>query len=101
MDTFFTKLRTLVRDPELRFRVLFVLGGLAVFRLLSAIPIPGIDAAKLQQFLNGNQLFGLLNIFSGGGFSRLSIVMLGVAPYITSTIIMQLLTVLSPKLKAL
>lgn len=101
LDIFFSKLRILTRDKELRFRILFVLGGLVLFRLLSAIPIPGIDALRLQQFLNNNQFFGLLNIFSGGGFSRLSIVMLGVAPYITSTIIMQLLTVLSPKLKAL
>ena len=72
---------------------------LFVFRLLAAIPIPGIDASKLQQFFSSNQLFGFLNIFSGGGLSNLSIMMLGVGPYITATIIMQLLTIIFPNLK--
>lgn len=68
---------------------------------MATIPIPGIDALKLQQFLSGNDFFGLLNIFSGGGLSNLSIIMLGVSPYITSSIIMQLMTVMFPKLKAM
>lgn len=85
--------------PDLRKKVLMVLFWLLVFRLMAAIPIPGIDAANLQQFLGSNQLFGFLNIFSGGGLSNLSVMMLGVGPYITATIIMQLLTIVFPNLK--
>lgn len=85
----------------MRKQVLFVLGTLAVFRILSVIPIPGVDQGALAQFLDSNQFFGLLNIFSGGGLSTLSIVMLGVGPYITASIIMQLLTMMSPKLKSM
>lgn len=88
-------------DKTLRSRILFVLGALVVFRLLSAIPIPGVDAVKLQNFISNNQFVGVLNIFSGGGLSTLSIIMLGVSPYITSSIIMQLLTMMSPRLKAM
>ena len=88
-------------DKTLRSRVLFVLGALLVFRLLSVIPIPGIDAPRLQAFINNNQFLGVLNIFSGGGLSNLSILMLGVGPYITASIIMQLLTIMSPRLKAM
>lgn len=77
----------------------FTIGALVVFRFLSAIPIPSIDALRLDQLLSGNQFLGLLDIFSGGGISRLSIVMLGVSPYITASIIMQLLTMMVPKLK--
>jgi preprotein translocase subunit SecY len=86
-------------DTSLRKRLLFVLFALIVFRLLSAIPIPGIDALELSRFLSNNQFFGILNIFSGGGLSNLSIIMLGVGPYITSSIIMQLLTIMVPALK--
>ena len=86
-------------DMSLRRKVIFVLFSLVVFRLLSAIPIPGIDAVELSRFLAGNQFFGILNIFSGGGLSNLSIIMLGVGPYITSSIIMQLLTIMVPSLK--
>jgi preprotein translocase subunit SecY len=96
-----TKIVHIFKDEALRNRILFVLAALVVFRMLAAIPIPGIDTLALQEFFNNNQFLGLLNIFSGGGLSNLSIVMLGVAPYITGSIIMQLLTVMSPKLKAL
>ena len=78
-----------------------VLLWLLVFRLLAVIPIPGVDLARLQSFHAGNQLFGFLNIFSGGALARLSIMMLGVGPYITATIIMQLLTMIFPKMKAM
>jgi len=88
-------------EPVLRKRILFVLFALVVFRALAAIPIPGIDVARLQDLLANNQFLGLLNIFSGGGLSTLSIMMLGVAPYITGSIIMQLATIIFPKLKAL
>jgi len=94
-------MRLVFTDNVLRRRILFVFGGLVLFRLLAVIPIPGIDALRLEGFLSSNQLLGLLDIFSGGGLSNLSIVMLGVAPYITASIIMQLLTIMSPKLKAL
>ena len=100
-EAFKRKVSLVIEDESLRSRVLFVLGALIVFRLLAAIPIPGINAAELQNFLGGNQFLGLLNIFSGGGFSNLSIMMIGVAPYITAAIIMQLSTVLFPKLKAM
>lgn len=98
-DAFVRKLHIVVEDPILRMRVLFVLGALIVFRLLAAIPVPSIDASGVQAFLANNQFLGLLNVFSGGGFSNLSIVMLGVGPYITASIVMQLLTVLVPKIK--
>ena len=88
-------------DKTLRTRVLFVLGALFVFRLLAGIPIPGIDTARLQIFLDNNQFLGVMNVFSGGGLSHLSILMLGVGPYITGSIIMQLLTMMSPRLKAM
>src|SRR5947199_76778 len=102
-DTFLRKIKLVLTDETLRSRVLFVLGALVVFRILAAIPIPGINVAALDQFLNssGNQFFGLLNIFSGGGFSNLSIIMIGVSPFITASIIMQLISVLSPRLKAM
>lgn len=99
VGTFFRKLKIIALDANIRTRVLFVLGAFLVFRLLAAIPIPGIDHVALQQFFSGNQFLSLLNIFSGGGLSGLSIVMLGVGPYITASIIMQLLTIMSPKLK--
>ncbi len=88
-------------DEVLRTRILFVLSALVVFRLLAAIPIPGINAAQLEAFLGNNQFLGLLNIFSGGGFSNLSIMMIGVSPYITASIVMQLMTILIPRLKEL
>ena len=99
MTTFFEKLKHLFQDRVLRNRVLFVLGALLVFRLMAVIPIPGVNQAALANFLNGNQFFGLLNIFSGGGLSTLSIVMLGVGPYITASIIMQLVTMMSDSVK--
>ncbi len=101
MNSFTQKLTLLFADKLLRNRLLFVLGALAVFRVLAAIPIPGIDAQQLQLFFANNQFFGLLNLFSGGGLSNLSVVMLGVGPYITASIILQLLTMMAPSLKQL
>lgn len=101
LSKFFEKLRLMIQDKVLRQRVIFTLAILVVFRALAAIPIPSIDHEKLAAFFSNNQFLGLLDIFSGGGFSNLSIVMLGVGPYITASIIMQLLTMMSPKLKAL
>ncbi len=98
-ESFVHKLKIVIEDGTLRSRILFVLGALVVFRLLAAIPIPGVNASVLQNFLSNNQFFGLLNVFSGGGFSTLSIVMLGVGPFITASIVMQLMTILIPSLK--
>jgi len=99
MSVFWQKLSFLINDQNLRRRLLFVLGALVIFRFLAAIPIPGISASSLASFLSTNQFLGLLNIFSGGGLANLSIVMLGVGPYITGSIIMQLLTMVFPRLK--
>ena len=93
------KLALLFTIPDLRKKVLFILGILVVFRIAAAIPVPGVDPLRLKQFLSGNQFFGLLNIFSGGVLDNLSIVMLGVGPYITASIIMQLLTMIVPRFK--
>ncbi|MBI4084945.1 MAG: preprotein translocase subunit SecY [Candidatus Liptonbacteria bacterium] len=84
---------------DLRRKIFIVIGILVSFRVLAAVPIPGIDAVRLEQFFSSNQLLGFLNIFSGGGLSTLSVAMLGVGPYITATIIMQLLTIIFPRLK--
>lgn len=99
MQTFWNKIKLVWTDKVLRRRLLFVLGALIVFRLLAAIPIPGIDVLELNRFLANNQFFGILNIFSGGGLTNLSVIMLGVGPYITGSIIMQLLTIMIPSLK--
>jgi preprotein translocase subunit SecY len=101
MKALLEKIRLVWGDKVLRGRILFVLGALAVFRALSVIPIPGIDTSRLQSYFAGNEFLGLLNLFSGGGFSNLSIIMLGVGPYITASIIMQLLTIIFPKMKEL
>ncbi|MBP9836236.1 MAG: preprotein translocase subunit SecY [Candidatus Pacebacteria bacterium] len=101
MQKFFRKLTLVFTEPAIRNRVLFILGALVIFRMLASIPIPGVDQAVLQQFFANNQFLGLLNIFSGGGLANLSIVMLGVGPFITAAIIMQLMTVMSPKIKSM
>ncbi|MEE8131691.1 MAG: preprotein translocase subunit SecY [Candidatus Paceibacterota bacterium] len=95
------KLLQIFKIKDLRNKILIVAFLLLCFRVLAAVPIPGIDLSRLQEFFASNQLFGFLNIFSGGALANLSIVMLGVAPYITATIIMQLLTMIFPKLKAI
>jgi preprotein translocase subunit SecY len=87
------------RVPELRKKFLIVLGLLVVFRLSAHIPVPGIPREALRNLFAGNQLFGLLDIFSGGGLSNVSVVMLGVGPYITASIVMQLLTMVIPRLE--
>ncbi len=99
--SFWRKIGVAFKDKSIRKRILFVLFILVIFRLLSVIPIPGVDAFRLQGFLQSSQFLGILNIFSGGGLSALSIVMLGVGPYITGSIVMQLLTMMSPRLKSL
>jgi preprotein translocase subunit SecY len=91
------------RVPDLRKRLLFALALLAVYRLGGHIPTPGIDTNRLEEFFKANQgtLFGFLDLFSGGTFRRLTIFALGIMPYITSSIILQLLTVVVPTLEKL
>lgn len=92
-------LKRIFQDKFLRNRILFVIGILAITRLLAAIPVPGVDKTALASAMSNNSFLGFLNIFSGGGLSSFSIIMLGVGPYITASIIMQLLTVLVPRFK--
>lgn len=91
----------LFKIPDLRRKVLVIVGLLIVYRIAAHIPVPGIEAEALRSFFAGNQLLGLLDIFSGGGLSNVSIVMLGIAPYITGSIVMQLLTMIIPRLEEL
>jgi preprotein translocase subunit SecY len=93
------KLTQIFKVRELRNKIIFIAAILVVFRIAANIPLPGVDTTQLKQFFDNNQLFGLLNIFSGGGLSKISIVLLGVGPYITSSIIMQLLTMIVPRLE--
>lgn len=101
MNNLGQKIVVAFKDPILRKRVGFTVLALVLFRLLATIPIPGVNAENLNTLLNSSQFFGFLNIFSGGGLSNLSIVMLGVGPFITASIVIQLLTMMFPKWKAL
>jgi preprotein translocase subunit SecY len=97
----FEALLNAFRAPDIRRRILFVLGILIIFRALAHVPVPGADPQALQEFFDDNALFGLLDLFSGGGLSRFSVVGLGVNPYINASIIMQLMTGVIPALQAL
>jgi preprotein translocase subunit SecY len=99
MSDFLTKIKLAFEDKNLRNKILFVIFGLIIFRALAAVPMPSIDGSRLAQFFSNNQFFGFLDIFAGGGLSNLSIISLGVGPYITASIIMQLLTMIFPRLK--
>lgn len=101
METLLRKLKLMVQDSTLRRRILFVLAILVVFRLLANIPIPAAAGQSAIELLGNNQALGFLNLLTGGGLSAISIVMLGVGPYITASIIMQLMTMMSPKFKAM
>lgn len=95
----FQKITQIFKIKDLRKKIFFVLGILVIFRLAANIPVPGVDISKLKEFFASSQLFGLLNIFTGGALARFSVVMLGLSPYITATIIMQLLTMIFPRLE--
>ncbi len=101
MNNLWEKMKTVLRDATLRKRLSFTILALVVFRLLATVPIPGVNQANLAALFSSNQLFGVVNVFSGSGLSNLSIVMLGVGPFITATIIIQLLTMIFPKWKNL
>jgi preprotein translocase subunit SecY len=93
------KLAQIFKTPDLRKKILFVLGVFAVFRVMANIPIPGISTQEIANFFNQFQMFGLLNAFTGGALDNFSIIMLGLGPYITATIIFQLLTMIFPQLE--
>jgi len=97
----YEKIIFLFKNKELRNKFLFVIFLFVVFRLAANIPIPGIGAENLRKFFDQNQVFGLLNLFTGGALSNFSIVLLGLGPYITATIILQLLTMIFPFLEKL
>ena len=97
----FEALLNAFRAPDLRRRILFVAGILLVFRMLAHVPVPGINADALRDFLENNPIFGLLDLFSGGGLANFSVVALGVNPYINASIIMQLMTGVVPSLQNL
>ena len=97
----FESLLNAFRAPDIRRRILYVLGLLIVFRLLAAVPVPGIDAAQLKKLVEGNPIIGLLDLFSGGGLASFSVVALGLNPYINASIIMQLMQGVVPSLQAL
>src|SRR3989338_2672836 len=95
----YEKILLFFKNKELRNKFLFVFGLFLVFRIAANVPIPGIGVENLRKFFAENQVFGLLNIFSGGALSNFSIVLLGLGPYITATIILQLLTMIFPALE--
>src|ERR1700684_3914522 len=103
MNRFFEAFANMFRIPDLRKRILFTLGILAVYRVGAFLPIPGINTAVLTQLFQQNQgsVLGIIDLFSGGNFRRLTIFALGIMPYITSSIILQLMGVAWPYLERL
>ncbi|OGF27270.1 preprotein translocase subunit SecY [Candidatus Falkowbacteria bacterium RIFOXYB2_FULL_34_18] len=95
----FDKLIQIWKAKDLRKNILFVLAMLVIFRIAAHIPIPGVNPEALRSFFDNNQILGLLNVFSGGSMQNFSIVMMGIAPYITASIIFQLLGMIIPKLE--
>ncbi len=95
------KVKQVWQIKDLRNKILFILGLLFIFRLAAHIPIPGVNIANLKDFFSRNEMLGMLNILSGGAMSNFSLVAMGVAPYITASIIMQLLTMIVPRLEEL
>jgi len=95
----FNKVTQVFKIKDLRNKILFVLAMLFVFRLMANIPVPGVNIQDLEGFFQKFQMFGLLNVFTGGTLSKLSIAMLGIGPYITSVIILQLLTMIFPAME--
>jgi len=94
-------IKKIFSHPELRNKIFYTILLLILVRFLAHIPLPGIDLGLLKQFFSQNQLFGLLNMFSGGTIENFSIALMGVSPYITASIIMQLLTMVIPALESL
>src|SRR5438067_9816537 len=103
MEKFLAAVRNMFQVPDLRRRIFFTLGLLAVYRLGAHVSAPGINKDRLDQVWHdvSGTLLGVLDLFSGGNFRLISVFALGVTPYITSSIILQLMTVVSPQLKKL
>jgi len=95
----YQKIIQIFKIKEMRNKILFVGGIFVVFRIMANIPVPGVNVENLRNFFNQFQMFGLLNAFTGGSLDRLSIVMLGLGPYITAVIVLQLLTMIFPQLE--
>ena len=93
------KLTQIFKIKDLRKKIFFILLVFVIFRLMSAIPMPGINADNLQEFFARYKMMGFLSVLTGGALSRFSIIMLGIGPYITSVIILQLLTMIFPALE--
>ncbi len=98
---FIDKLKRIWAIKDLRKKILFVLAMLIIFRIAAHIPVPGVNVAELKELFSQNQMLGMLNVMSGGAMSNFSVVAMGVAPFITASIIMQLLTMIVPKLEEL
>ena len=93
-----------LRTPDLRRKILFTLGLLGLYRLGAVLPTPGVDYAAIQRCIDvvqDNSVYALINLFSGGALLQLSVFALGIMPYITASIILQLLTVVIPRLETL
>ena len=101
MEKFLSAIQNMFRIPELRKRILFTLGLLAIYRLGAHVTAPGINAPALERLWGevSGTLLGVLDLFSGGNFRTISVFALGVTPYITASIIIQLMTVLYPPIK--
>ena len=95
----YNKVIQIFKIKDLRNKILFVLGIFIIIRIMANIPIPGIDSSKVKEIFEQFQLLGVMNVFTGGALERFSIIMLGVGPYITATIILQLLTMIFPRLE--
>lgn len=94
-------IKKIYSSTELRNKILFVFFALFIVRILSHIPMPGVDLVSLKNLFSKNEAFGLLNLFTGGAMRNFSVAMMGVGPYITASIIFQLLTMIVPSLEAL
>ena len=93
------KIRKIWKIKDLRGSIVFVLLMLVVFRLFAHVPVPGVNVLALKEIFSSNQVLGMLNVFTGGSMDNFSIVMMGIGPYITSSIIFQLLGMVIPKLE--
>lgn len=92
-------LKALLTEKSLQIKLLWVLGLLALTRLVASVPLPGVDVDKLATFLQGNQLFEYLSLFSGSGFNTFSVTLLGLGPYITASILVQVSSMVFPQVK--
>lgn len=95
------KLKSIWKEKDIRNKIFFIFGILVIYRFVAHIPIPGVNVENLRRLFESNELLGLLNLFSGGGMQNFSVIMIGIAPYITASIILQLMTYIVPRLEEL